>query len=656
MSMPPQPKFPPKTGLKPSQTPFLPPKWFGKYTWFGLGGLILALVLAGVIHGLQGTTAAITLPGEVIPIHRVQGRAHVSPQVEQTVTLTGLVTLVEERGFFLQSDMPDQQEITSEGLFVFTNSQPRVQVGQRLAVRGRVSEYRPGQAENDLTQTQLGAPRGSQLEVQVLAQNQGLPRPTQLSQSERHVPTEVIYRPAAQISPTAPPLDPQARGLDFYESLEGMRVEVVNPQVVGAPDRRGQFFVVADRGQGATGMNQRGGITIQAKSVQPYLDGDFNPERLRINPKFIENDPGIGSLQVGDQLESLRGILTYSWGQYELLLEPTQRIKIRQSATISPEVTQLQGDANHVTLASFNVENLSIQAPEQLTAIAQAIVKNLKAPDVIGLQEIQDDSGEIDNGTVSSQRTAQGLVEQIQAAGGPKYEYLEVTPQNNQDGGQPGGNIRVAFLFNPQRVQLAPSRQGPGTAQTQAQLTPTGLTHNPSRIRPQDPAWRSSRKPIIAQFQFGSSSFYVVNAHLASKRGDDALMGANQPPNLKSTPTRLAQSQVIQQFLSQVQQRQPQAKIVLLGDLNDFAFSEPVQRLSQSPLNLVNLTATNLDPLDQYSYIFQGNSQQLDHILVSQSWLSDKTPAPEVDLVHMNAEFNPHISDHDPVVARLGLG
>ena len=51
---------------------------------------------------------------------------------------------------------------------------------------------------------------------------------------------------------------------------------------------------------------------------------------------------------------------------------------------------------------------------------------------------------------------------------------------------------------------------------------------------------------------------------------------------------------------------------------------------------------------ERYSYVFDGNSQTLDHILVSDNLLE---AAPEHDVVHVNAEFADQSSDHDPQVS-----
>ena len=67
---------------------------------------------------------------------------------------------------------------------------------------------------------------------------------------------------------------------------------------------------------------------------------------------------------------------------------------------------------------------------------------------------MQDNSGATDDGTVAADQTLTKLTAAISAAGGPSYQWREIDPVNDQDGGQPGGNIRVVFLFNPARVSF----------------------------------------------------------------------------------------------------------------------------------------------------------------------------------------------------------
>jgi Ca2+-binding RTX toxin-like protein len=98
------------------------------------------------------------------------------------------------------------------------------------------------------------------------------------------------------------------------------------------------------------------------------------------------------------------------------------------------------------------------------------------------------------------------------------------------------------------------------------------------------------------------------------------------------------------------------AKIIVLGDLNDFEFSPPLDVLTDGGAltSLIGTAPTN----DRYSFNFDGNSQVLDHILVSPALLPDS----QADFVHLNIDFpaktgtaDERSSDHDPVVARFKL-
>lgn len=80
--------------------------------------------------------------------------------------------------------------------------------------------------------------------------------------------------------------------------------------------------------------------------------------------------------------------------------------------------------------------------------IAAHIAHHLHTPDLVFVQEIQDDSGPRNDGTVSADRTLRALVTAIKTvSGGVEYAFVNVEPEDNKDGGQPGGNIRVAYLY-----------------------------------------------------------------------------------------------------------------------------------------------------------------------------------------------------------------
>ena len=81
--------------------------------------------------------------------------------------------------------------------------------------------------------------------------------------------------------------------------------------------------------------------------------------------------------------------------------------------------------------------------------IGNHIANFLNSPDIVFLQEIQDNSGPTDDGTVIANVTLTNLANAIQQAGNASeaYSFVEIAPVNDQDGGEPGGNIRVAYLY-----------------------------------------------------------------------------------------------------------------------------------------------------------------------------------------------------------------
>ena len=79
--------------------------------------------------------------------------------------------------------------------------------------------------------------------------------------------------------------------------------------------------------------------------------------------------------------------------------------------------------------------------------IASHIVHHLHTPDIVFVQEIQDDSGPRNDSVVSANKTLKALADAIKkASGGVEYDFINVEPEDNKDGGAPGGNIRVAYL------------------------------------------------------------------------------------------------------------------------------------------------------------------------------------------------------------------
>ncbi|PYJ08196.1 MAG: hypothetical protein DMF06_13450 [Verrucomicrobia bacterium] len=580
------------------------------------------------------TPAPTPTPGST-RIHDIQGAAHLSPRTGQTVaSVPGIVTAKVSNGFFLQDPSPDANDATSEGIFVFTSSAPTVNVGDSLLVGGTVAEFRSGGASStNLTTTEISSPT-----ISVQSTGNPLPPPIIIGTGGRIPPTTVIDDDATGSVETSGTFDAATDGIDFYESLEGMRVQINNPVAVGPLNSFGEIPVLSDNGVNTSIRTTRGGIVVRSN--------DFNPERVFLDDAIAATP----TVSVGDHFSGPAvGVLDYTAGNFKLHI--TQALTA-VSGGLAREITAVP-TATQLAVATFNVENLDPgDPPSKFTALASLIVNNLRSPDIIAVEEIQDNNGPTDNGVVDATTTFNTLIAAIQTAGGPTYLFRQINPVNDQDGGEPGGNIRVGFLFRTDRGLAFIDRPGGcSTCATTVANGPTGveLSFSPGRVDPTNAAFNSSRKPLAGEFTFSGQKLILIANHFNSKGGDDPLFGRFQPPVLSSEVQRTQQAQIVNNFVDSILALNASAKIVVLGDLNDFPFSTPINTLKGGVLHALIET---LPESERYTYEFDGNAQALDHILVSDNLFSGPF---DYDVVHVNAEFVDQISDHDPQVVRLAL-
>jgi hypothetical protein len=142
----------------------------------------------------------------------------------------------------------------------------------------------------------------------------------------------------------------------------------------------------------------------------------------------------------------------------------------------------------------------------------------------------------------------------------------------------------------------------------------------------------------------------VVANHWNSKGGDQPLFGRFQPPTLTTEPQRVGQATAVANFVKSVRAVDRNAYVVVAGDLNDFPWSPPLRTLTDGT-GLWDLPA--LLPLpERYTYVFEGNSEVLDHILLSSALIARPHA---YDVVHVNSEYADQASDHEPGVVRLKL-
>lgn len=582
--------------------------------------------------GCQGNRLSSLLSkGESIA--EIQGAGHFSPYENQPVTnVQGIVTIIRADGFYMESTNPDSDPATSEGIFVLTDLVPAVQPGDEVSVDAVVKEMFPGGIGTDnLSITQLEDPV-----VMVLSSNNTLPEPTVVGEGGRIPPAVVIDNDTNGIVSKETPFDPQEDGLDFYESLEGMRIQINQALVVGATNVYKEIVVVGDRGAHAGEFTPRGGLVLRAD--------DFNPERIILDDRLAETP----FVQTGDYSEDpIIGVVDYEYGNFKIL--PSYRISFT-SGGLTQEGSIPPAGEGGMRIVSYNVENLSAKDTERIAILAGHITHLLQNPDIIGLQEIQDNNGAPNIEGVEADETYQGIINAILAEGGPEYGYVNIDPKPERDGGEPGGNIRVGFLYRlDSGLTLVDAPHGDA-------ITPTDileidgkpqLSLNPGRIDPTNDAFDDSRKPLIVQFMYKGESLFVINNHFISKGGDAPIFGELQPPKFDSEIQRILQANIVHDFIDEILGVDPNTRVIVMGDLNDFQFSDPIQNLQGDIL--LNLIET-LPIEEQYTYVYDGNSEVLDHILISRS-LEDSFSA--LDILHINSEFDysQKFSDHDILIA-----
>jgi predicted extracellular nuclease len=578
-------------------------------------------------------------------VHDIQGAGWLSSHNNEKVTnvpgiVTGVRSAGSSRGYWIQDPAPDANPGTSEGVFVFSSS-PGVAVGDSVLVSGTVKDYYPlaggDTVENtsNLSVTEIGSPTATVL-------SHGNPLPAAEVIKPDTVPG--TYAPdlgGGNLETTT--VDPARSALDFWESREGMRVEVDDARVVGPSDSYGEQYVTTKPAQAPT---YRGGTELLAENAVPS-------GRIEVVPADGSN-PGVS---VGDVFTgATAGPVDYSqYGGYTIAATQVGAV---QRKNLPPIVATPQS-RKQLAVATYNVENLAPGDPAaKYTRLAQGVVTNLAKPDIVAVEEVQDNTGATDDGVVAADQTLTKLTAAIVAAGGPKYDWREIDPVNDQDGGQPGGNIRVVFLFNPARVSFVDR----GASSVNRSTTPTSvqrvhgepaLSLSPGRIDPANTVWNSSRKPLAGEFRFRNKPVFVVANHFNSKLGDQNADGRFQYPAQTSTTQRIGQATAVHGFVQQILKVDRKADVVVLGDLNDYQFSPALSALRTGSTSghgtpiLTDLIST-LPVNERYTYVYDGLSEVLDHILVT-----PRSRGVRYQVVHVNAEYADQASDHDPQVVRL---
>ena len=570
-------------------------------------------------------------------LHDIQGNTRISPLAGKEVTdVPGVVTAVRDfgkaRGFWLQDPKPDDDPATSEGIFVYTGEKsPDVKVEDSVSVSGEVSEFYPGGEDaGGQSVTQLtGA------ETTVKSKGERLPKAAGLNADR--VPE--AYAPEGGDGGDIEKLKlrPEKFALDMYESLEGMRTQLKNAPVTGPTTEFGELWVTADPDENPT---PRGGTLYGAYDQQ-------NGARVKVSSLLPLKENPFPKANVGDALSgTTAGPLDYdNFGGYAVRATTMGELKDNK---LKREKTRKQRKSE-LAVATYNVENLSPASRGRQVRPARRGTGD--EPLLARRHRPRRGAGQLGPGRRRHRRRGQDPRPADRRDREGRRPRLRVAP--DQPRGQ--GGRRPARRQHPGRLPLQPGArqvrrpqgrrrdhrgEGGGRRRQGEAVRQPGTCHSWGRRVGGDPQAAGRRVHLP-----GRQVFVVAN-HFSSKGGDAPMEGRVQPPERASEKQRVEQAKVVNSFAKEVQSVDPKAAVIAAGDLNDFPFSPSLDALRAG--KALTSPMEKLPADEHYGYVFNGNSQVLDHALTSKG--AGKV---EYDIVHINAEFHDQASDHDPTVIRI---
>jgi len=517
--------------------------------------------------------------GDTVPVWAIQGLGKRSPYTFSSVTTAGTVTGVfpELGGFWIQEAKTDNDPLTSSGLFVNTGDlEIRATPGNIVQVSGVVREA------YQQTQVQVSDPG----DIVIVDKDSSLPTSVELD----------------------PPPDETASNA-YYESLEGMLVQVSGPAIAVAPTSGyGEYvLVLSNQGinrlwQGDVGQN---GLAIMVDDGSSVVHADRTTLPYAVN--------------TGDQVNDLMGPLAYTFGRYKI--EPIVQPQIISAEVKLPMLTL--ADSDTFSIMTWNAENLfdildphpsdpgkpSIRSYKVSIAKVANTILAAGAPTIVGLQEVEN----ID--------ILEDIAEHEALAG---YDYQPFLVE-----GTDSRYIDNGYLVRGDIAEVLDVQQ---------HVAPGGLT---------------SRPPLQIEVEImtgsGAVRLFVLNNHFTSMSGGEDT----------TEPRRVAQAAWNVSILETILGTNPDAYAAVIGDLNSYYDSSPLDTLRET--GLIHVFETDPEA-GWYSYIYQGASQTIDHILVTPHLYG---LIQRVEVLHVNADYalpaaedeSPlRKSDHDPVIAVFSLG
>lgn len=601
-------------------------------------------------------------------IAEVQGTGDKSPSVEQKVKLTGVVTARTSTGFFLQTpdDKVDSNKNTSEGIFVFTRTDPPAEadVANIVSVTGTVEEFK---RENDVLATTITelSMRKDRDEIKIISAGNTLPKPIALTANDF-------------ISNT----------VDSLEKYEGMRVQLDEMTVSGPTGGRVDVKTFSARSDGTfwgvvkpmprpfrqPGRDIRefasiADLDLFKKSYPKAAIFDSNPDVIRVD--CSEQVPGLTQkmapptceLPAMADVKGLVGVLHYGYGKYTVLPDVANRPSMTTvtKANPLPPATDRQ-----FVIAGMNIENFFDDQDDpgiredvvekeafdrRLEKISRAIRDFMQMPDVLGVVEAENIN--------AVKRLASKINADAAAAGKPDPKYEAFLIEGND-----GRGIDNGFLVKASRIKVIEIKQLGKDEKYKNPLT-------------KEEAFLNDRPPLMLRASIDDAKagkpfeFTVIVNHLKS------YSGYNDPKQMENVRLKKKlQSEFLAKLVQSRQTVDPKERIVLIGDFNSYQFSDGIldqigtiigKPSGKDALLMPSDDLVNPDLIDlvnaiaepqRYSFIFDGNAQVLDHMIITENM---RKHTRGFGYARLNADYpesyrgdaarQERFSDHDPAVA-----
>ncbi len=535
----------------------------------------------------------------------------------QLVETQGVVTGILRKGFYVQTPNVQWDGERSDAIFVFGDSNV-VKPGYWVQVGGECVDYLKHDTARPVTQIKMNRlflveEKGPGIEPIVL--------------SEKLLPQDHVQ--LAKI----------------LNSLEGMLVALPGNATFIAPSNPfGDYVCALPLQFSEPGIipTKVGGLIVEGNAHERWFPG-FRIWDYKLAPK----------LNVGARLtQTIAGPLHYRVDAWQMAVSSAIEFDDNPIVLQKSRLHSENGALTVLTLNGFNLDwhvesEARVANPRQdvdddwgegrFHTLAQAIALQANTPDIVALQEIQDNDGAELSPEVSASKTYTALIHLVKALSGVTYQWADIPPEVDADGGQPGGNIRNGFLYNPKRVDL--------------------VKDSLLRLGEQAPCFEDSRKPLVASFREHQSqnNLTVINVHLVSKRQQTSLFAPVQPGVDVKESVRVEQASVIARFVESLHDKGESYYVT--GDFNDHEHSRTLKTLTgKQNANLV----FNLPPHERFDYNHRGKLQVLMHGIVPKTIVENKKV--DYEIIHGNELLGvppgadaDKPSDHAYVLAKIHL-